>query len=248
MRNRKYSKQEEGFTLFLVSILLVIAAMAAATVLQQSNRDQFWNAKTETQKRIQKVVAALEAYQRENHKLPCVASRTAVVDTAEHGSTLNVDPAECSAAAVTGDTIRLDNGSGVMVRIGAVPYKALQIQQIMQEDKWGNKLLYAVTEPLTDDDFYMSQTGGITVNDADGVETSTAAFVVLSHGPDAVGAYRNRTGTIYPACSAAAGLAQENCDDDATFRQNSLETTAGATFYDDQLLWEEVDAIAQTSP
>ena len=133
-----------------------------------------------------------------------------------------------------------------MVRIGAVPYKDLKIQEETQEDSWGNKLLYAVTEQLTDASLYMSRTGEIPINNADGAVTAEAAFVVLSHGPDGRGAYRNKTGGVYQACSAEAGLGQENCDDDGTFWQDLLNTTTGASYYDDQLEWRPVDGIAQT--
>lgn len=241
MRNRRFSQHEEGFTLFLLTFLLVIAAMAAATVLQQDNRDTFWQPRTETQEDIDKVVGALEAYQRENGMLPCVAPRGAAQGAATHGVAL--DDTNCTAAA-TGDTTRVSIG-GVWVRIGTVPYKDLQLQDATQEDAWGNKLLYAVTERLTDTALYMNQTGALRVDDASGTVTAAAAFVVLSHGPDGIGAYRNSTGELYTACSASAGLAQENCDNDGISRQNSMNMTTGASYYDDLIEWKLVDDAAQ---
>lgn len=224
------SQGEEGFTLFLVATLLIIAAMVAATVLQQSSRDEFWNPKTETQRKLETIVSALEYYQRTNQRLPCVASLTVASTNASHG----VEQALCT-------------GSGI--RIGAIPYRTLQLQEEMAMDSWGNKFLYAVTEELTDSSDYMSGgVGNIQVNDEGGTLTTQAAFVVVSHGPDAKRAYTYRGGALVSACNSAQGRDQENCDDDGVFNQFSLNLVAGVNFYDDQIVWREVDYTAQNSP
>jgi hypothetical protein len=246
MRKGKCSDQEEGFTLFIVAVLLVVAAMIATTAMQQSNRDMYWVPKTDTQENMSKVVAALEAYQREYKKLPCVAARNTATSAATYGQVMN---SNCAAAGSTSAaSIRVDAGGGVYVRIGVVPFKELQLQQQYAEDAWGNKLLYAVTERLTNTATYMGQTGAITVQDASGTLASDAAFVVLSFGVDRVGGYRSKKGTEFQACGATAGIGQENCDADAIFRMNAQSPAPGASHYDDQLVWKQVDAYAQSSP
>lgn len=221
---------EEGFTLFFMAVLLVVAAMVAATVLQQSSRDEFWNPKTDTQRKLEAIVKALEFYQRTNQKLPCVASLTATSADAAHGYE---NPALCV-------------GGGI--RIGAIPYRTLQLQEEMARDSWGNKFLYAVTEDLEDSGDYMNGEGAILVNDAGGMLTDKAAFVVVSHGPDGKGAYSNRGGAQVSACNSVSGLDQENCDNDSVFNQLSLNQVAGANFFDDQVVWREVDYTAQNFP
>lgn len=237
---------EEGFTLFLVSALLIVAAMVAATLLQQSNRDEFWNPKTESQRRLEVIIKALEYYQRTNLRLPCVASLTAASVDAGHGEEQDYEECKNGDPPMAG-TARVDTGVGYM-RIGAVPYRTLQLQEEAAMDSWGDKFLYAVTEDLIDPDDYLDGAGIIRVDDGDGTLTNTAAFVVVSHGPDRKGAYTNRGGALQSACNSAQGQDQENCDDDGVFNQFSLNLVTGVNFFDDQIVWREVDYTAQNSP
>lgn len=230
-RVRRNIQGEEGFTLFLVSVLLIVAAMVAATVLQQSSRDEFWNPKTETQRKLETIAKALEYYQRTNQKLPCVASLTATSGNAAHGVK---DDAQCPDGTIA---------------IGAIPYRTLELQEEMAVDSWGNKFLYAVTTNLENSTLYMAGGAGtMDVYNESGILNGDVAFVVVSHGPDGKGAYTNRGGALVSNCASASGDDQENCDGDGVFNQFSLNQVAGADFFDDQIVWREVDYTAQNNP
>lgn len=225
---------EEGFTLALVAILLVVAAMVGATIFHKSKRDEFWNPKVNTQKNMEKIVDVLVSYQREFQQLPCPASRTVSITSAAHGV------ANC---ALGSPAVSTSGG----VRIGAIPYKTLNLSVDISGDDWGNKYTYAVTQTLTVPGTgagqFMVSNGTINVGGLTPAITD-AAFVLVSHGPDAKGAYRNAGTNMLIACTAA-GTDLENCDNDNTFFSGTLSKAAGATHYDDHLLWRPVDYTAQ---
>lgn len=229
--NIKKGNQEDGFTLALVAVLLVVAAMIAATVFHKSKRDEFWNPKVDTQRNMEKIVDVLVSYQREFQHLPCPALPTLDITDTDHGK------ANCS--------IPLTGG----VYVGAVPYKTLNLSVDISGDAWGNKYTYAATLNLTKPgdaagEFMLSQ-GSIQVNDADGEVTDEAAYVLVSHGPDSKGAYRNAGTNMLVECDDLPGLDQENCDNNDTFYFGTLNKEAGADHYDDHLLWRPVDYTAQ---
>lgn len=231
-RAARKKNTEDGFTLVLVMALLIVAAMVAATVLQKSKRDEFWNPKVEAKEKLDRVAMALTAYQREYGRLPCVAVQNVALTDAAHGE----ESAVCSgAAAVTA------------VRVGAVPYKELQLSESYAVDYWENQILYAVTEVLTDAANFPSGSGTITVDNQHGNVTNQAAFVLVSHGPLGHGAFRHFSGVAGPLACTDSGSSndQENCDGDDDFYIGTIQHTPGANFYDDQVVWRRVDSTAQ---
>lgn len=234
----KNRKQEEGFTLILVSALLVVAAIVAASAMQKSKRDEYWNPRVDTEKKLLRIAEVLVAYQRENQVLPCVAPRNVLPSVSTHGQALNCGAANVAAASAQSGT----------VRIGLLPYKTLGLSASMSQDEWGNNFTYAVNVPLaTNTTSYMSGTGTINIGHKYSINgvTTAAAFVIISHGPDIKGAYRFNNSTQMKSCTATAGADRENCDDDALFYIDTLDPVASGTFFDDQVIWREVDSAAQ---
>lgn len=223
---------EEGFSLILVAILLVVAAIVATTALQQSTRDTFWNPRVETQQKLVRIEEAIELFKRQNGYFPCPAIPTLAQSSSSHG-TSNGSP--CSG----GGTLTTSIG-GETVRIGTVPYRTLQLQADAAVDGWGNKITYAVNADLTA--AYTGETGTIRINGPSGSVSTNAAFVLISHGPDGRGSYRNFSGNIAVACTSSAGLDQENCDADGIFYTAPLNINPGnAAHYDDQNVWTTED-------
>ena len=120
------------------------------------------------------------------------------------------------------------------VLIGVVPFKALNLSTNLSTqdffDGYGNQFTYAVTETSTRraghvDGGYNRDTGTIEVILESGNidisdEVAGLIAIVISHGPDGVGAYS--TAGIRSGCaSVPAHLDLENCDDDSTFRDIS---------------------------
>jgi prepilin-type N-terminal cleavage/methylation domain-containing protein len=168
------------------------------------------------------------------------------------------------------------DGTGDSVLIGAVPYNIMNnggagnppllpastanselLPGNTTFDGWGNRLTYAVTEALTNSATYNPYSGGISVEDENGLSLlelpGTVHFVLISHGDDGVGAY-TRNGTLVSNCNNGA-LDGQNCQRaNATYVSALRSLASGPDYYDDMVryisytastIWENVgqDAI-----
>lgn len=235
-----HKKQEEGFSLILVAILLVVAAMVATTALQESKRDGFWNPRVDTQKNITNVQKSLQRFQRAYGYFPCPAAMNTLPTASTFG-----EATDCTAGAVAGQVWEVDNGSGEKVRIGLLPVLTLKMPRDAASDSFGGRLLYAVSKKLTSSSTFDDGMGVITVNDAAGnPQTSEATFVILSHGQDGKGSYRYATAASRACATAGTAADQENCDyltaGDTVFTASRMYLVSDANYYDDQVLWGEV--------
>jgi hypothetical protein len=117
------------------------------------------------------------------------------------------------------------------VLIGAVPYADLGIPAKFSLDAQGNKLLYAVTESLTDSATYGDTKGIIHVLDKNGtmpMNADRAHYVVLSFGKDKKGAFTPTGVQAVPCPITAVTRDDTNCDNDARFSDNYDSTTAAS--------------------
>jgi hypothetical protein len=237
MRFRRTKHSQSGFLLPLMAAGLLALGSAATVVVVRKENTTFWQPKTESMSDLSNIKAALVAYQRDNHKLPCVAPRG--------GAPTGISLADCTVAGA--GTVRINTG-GIFVHIGALPHITLKMGATAGEDKWANRYSYAVVESLTNPLTYTTGAGSIVIQNNGGTNISTiAAFVVISHGPDGKGAYSAKGGNVGKACTATQGKDRDNClDNDAIFRTADLENAAGASFYDDLITYDVVDAYAQT--
>lgn len=242
----KYSRRS-GISLAIVAVLLVIIGSAVSMMVMRKDREAVWNPITGSHTDIAAIEQALIAYQRTYHRLPCVAARTAMASDANFG----VEIADCATGvAATGGTVRLDltGGGTTFLRIGAVPHRTLGLSETGAEDEWSNRLLYAVSESLTDPYQFTNGVGVIRVDNASTTLSNEAAFVIVSHGKDGKGAFGAKGTSVGKACTSTAGLDQENCDDnDGLFIDSSVATEAGAAYFDDLIAWEKIDSYAQAT-
>jgi hypothetical protein len=207
-----------GFMLALMAGLLVVAGSIAAVLVMKQQRKDFWEPRTETDTDLNKIEAALIAYQRSPaHRLPCPASLTA--DTgAEIANCDSLTPADIASAGMR------DGGD---VLIGAVPTKTLGLPDTAGEDRWGNKLTYVVVishmDPLA---FSNPVTAGITVATPAG-DANNQAYTVISHGRDGKGATPAKATSVGIACTSSTGADQENCDNNASFSALGMHNAPG---------------------
>jgi type II secretory pathway pseudopilin PulG len=220
------SNHSKGFTLVETAIVVLIGGLLL-TMLFDGMSTYLKNTRLSvTKTRIAEIDNQIQIYLEDRGYLPCPARLAAPIDTTSTSDPYGVET-DCSAAAIPGNTFT----SGT-VRIGMVPTRTLNLPDDYGYDAWGNRILYAVTTNQARTAGLYSRTGGtITVMDAGqptaNVITSTAHYVIASHGRDGAGGY-NYNGILGTNCPAAnATLDQENCDNDEIFRNTMLVSDSG---------------------
>lgn len=237
----------QGYSLIEAMIVLVIISLASASYLQLKTFSVDASNIAKINNQLNEIQLAIDAYASLKGHLPCPARLNAAPDTANYGAAT-----DCTAAAVSGVT---DSGSGTdVVRTGALPTKELNLSPSMMIDPWGNRITYAVIKSLgtskANYDAYSSNSSYvIRVNDSSGnminstnsstTKKEVVAYVVVSHGKDARGAY-NETGTQVVACGSV--LDSENCDLDETFIDTGYNSVS-STSYDDFIRWKSLQQI-----
>lgn len=231
--NRDIMKKENGFTLVELSVVLVIIGVALVAVI---NAHKIYDEKRKfetTELRLTNVEDALEDFVSVNRRLPCAAPRGVDRAAIEFGR-----EEDCKSAPV--GTAMSHGMNGTRVRIGMLPTRTLGISDVYMVDAYGNGLVYAVTESLTDEATYNHNGGGIDVLDSTGTSRLSAVdyaqYVVVSPGSTGVGAY-SFTGQLSTPCETDR-LESENCDDDSVFVDTDLAQGEVEDFYDDRALYK----------
>jgi len=232
-----------AFSLIEISIGLVILSLLAAGGLTVGGVMVEQQQYTGSNERVAEAKKAISDYFEVNGRLPCPASRTALPNTANFGvEDCSLSPTETKRVNSGGAFTGAANSAGV-VRIGALPVRALGLRDSAMADEYGDRILYAMSEQFANTSLIPAAKGEISLLDgggnaiASGGTSNGAVFMVLSHGPDGKGAYRMLTGTQKAACSGTA-LDVENCDDTITFRDTRFNNGSGSTsFFDDMVGW-----------
>ncbi|HYD19317.1 MAG TPA: type II secretion system protein [Patescibacteria group bacterium] len=254
-------KNSRGFSLIELAIVLMISGLllsgflAYYTVyLQQQKYDV-------TRARIKEIRTALTIYAANQHRLPCPEG--AVLPKKSSKRPTSLKPLnEKAAEEAQEDVCRLDapvplgvqvfdadtQGSGEkeQVWIGIIPIRALRLNAEQAFDGWGNAFTFAVSRKLTlPDGMHDNPTphGIISVVDEFGKslldKPNTGRWVVVSHGPSGSGAW---TGSGGRRPCGEKSLDAENCNDDGLFVIAPLSRKAGAWFYDDLVIHDDLDA------
>jgi prepilin-type N-terminal cleavage/methylation domain-containing protein len=225
------SIKSSGYTLVEISVVLVIISLLTAGGLTLGAGMVNQAAHIDTKKILNQIDQSLRDYYTVNGRLPCPASRTLAITDADFGREVNGGSCN-STGAITGTSYSND------VRIGMIPVRALGLSDRAASDKYGNRILYAVTRQLTDASVFGASDGAVHVLPATGAEIlDDAAYFVWSAGKDHKGAPLYTTAAIPTTCSGTA-LDTENCDNDNIFRDapfNNGEVVAN--FFDDHTRW-----------
>jgi len=237
----KKNKIRMGYTLMELSVVLVIISLLTAGGLSLGTGMVNQAAHIDTRKILDQVNQSLRDYFVVNGRLPCVASLTTATTDSSFGKEL-VDAGDSLCddwATVPAGTSRVNMGGGVYVRVGMLPARTLGLSDRAAADKYGNRILYAVTEKLTNPAEISSNVGAIVVNDMNGNAILTeAAYFVASLGKDHKGAYSYQSGQLFGACSPVAELDAQNCDNNGVFRDAPFNNGEVANrFFDDQVRW-----------
>lgn len=235
------SLHQQGYTLLELSIVVsIISVVIGASMLMGSVQLEMMKHRG-TRDNLETVQQALELYRDKYKRYPCPARANGM------GTAYGEEVANCATMDVTlcpaGLTCLGDLPNRTV--IGSVPFRALGLPDEVALDKWNNRLLYAL-----DANHALSSTtnmGALRIVDGTNVQLlrspylGEAIYVLLSHGPNRVGATTNN-GQLAADCTLG-GMDQQNCDlADNIFRDmpKSQGSTA-ARIFDDEIIWKTQD-------
>lgn len=247
---------QRGFSLLELSVILLIIGTMAGGLMVIANKKVEQNKYDITIDRLKLIDKTLTAYSQRGHILPCPASATADVDSANFGVS---DNCAGSAPALAGVSVAVDStgastaGTADEVWIGAVPTRALSLPDSVMFDGWGDRIRYVVVKSLASsvaefENFQTTTSGmtaGILIQDGyahnltDISKLNVAAYTLISFGKDKVGARPRIAATVPVACPSASTVkSEENCDDDNIFIDTAYnDGNVAATYYDDIMRW-----------
>ena len=214
-KNTIIHNRESGYSLIQVAIGLIViglfvAMSGQAYVLYTKNKQVMT-----TQERVTEMVAAIQGYRQLYGRYPCPASMLADKDDVNYGhetdcTDTSVAVGDCNGGicietAIDGAPYTISNGVTITttdrdaaltnprVRLGAIPFRLLQLDERRTYDAYGSRFLYAMTESMADPDLFRELNGAIHIVNANGEDLinppGTAAFVIVSPGPNGLGAY-----------------------------------------------------------
>ncbi|MFN3827405.1 MAG: type II secretion system protein [Micavibrio sp.] len=228
--------REAGYSLIQIAIGMVILGIFAGTAghayVVYTKKKQ-WQ---ETQQNVQELAEKIDVFRQAFNRLPCPAEMDVARDNADYGDEApsclaqsvaigNCQDGICVEEALDGTNYRLSTGvtfttvdraaalANNRVVIGAIPFRLLQVDERKTYDAYGGRLLYAVTESMTDRGTYNPRNGAIHIVNAQGDSLldppGSAPFLILSHGPNQLGSYTTN-GSMTEECGGTT-LDAENC-------------------------------------
>lgn len=215
----------KAFTLLEMSIVIAIIAtiLAGGMVIFTSSLQK--KQMEETQAKLATIQKALLDYRRAFNRIPCPTNINAYntsdsnfgVEAANAGTCTGGTPAANYTFALTGHNIVA----------GMVPTKTLRLPDEYAFDGWGRRILYAVDTHFTATDAFLTgaTTSSITYDTitspnyprikilyaAGSFKTESAAYALVSFGPNGHGAYGRLAGSRITAGSTNTPEL-ENCD------------------------------------
>jgi len=264
---RKSGKR--GFTLIEIAVVLVIVGLLIGATVTGVQPVVLSSKISQTNTKMDRIELALLAYVMQNGCLPCPANGQLGSAASSPGNTAVSSDAGWSYGAPTryyGPNHATNNqpcaaptGTGCQQTVGVVPWNSLGLRDADTVDQWQNRITYAVTSSLTvTAGTSMARTaptsypvGGITVeNNAGTDQTTVAAYVLISHGPDRSYGFAAQNGATM-ANSHSVTTTNQNVNNPSagtatTFRQDRAVTGEGATYFDDIVRFKTAPVIVQT--
>lgn len=228
-----------GFSLLEMAVVLLLISIGTGLGLQFWAHQGGENCTRSTPDELATMQNAIDQFVAANGRYPLPASRRLGTSDPAYGREVT-DPFDTSI-------VRIPQASPVL--LGAVPHVTLNLPTELASDCWGNKFTYAVSQNFTNAAGYSNTAnfGGIILRYGAIAGTqeleSEAAYVIVSHGADALGATAaNYTGPEINCNSVATNLAQpridkENCDTiNSIFHLSEINTTKPELYFDDYVV------------
>jgi type II secretory pathway pseudopilin PulG len=245
-------KNSAGYSLIELATVMIIIGLLVAPMLAAYASYQKKLAFEVTDDNIALVSTAMGAYRAMNGRYPCPASLTADRESPDYGregdcSDTSIAPGSCEDGVCVKNSVRTNAGVPIRVRVGAIPFRHLNVNENTAYDAYGQRLTYVLTEDLGDKDRFKMDGGGIGVIDnqvppvsviGTGPMENTAHFLILSHGANGKGAYL-QTGQLREACGQVTdNLESINCqgpDEPPIYRQALYSTSDTFNYSDDTI-------------
>lgn len=257
-KHRASGRNLAGFALPIIAALLIVASLAATTVLLEHNREAVWKPQSDTKKQLQNVTDSLVKFQRTFHRLPCPAPHDQLPGSGNFG----LEGTGCSLGSAINGVERHAIGDGKFMRVGVLPVRTLGLTESYNADEWGNRFTYVVIESLTDPVTFSDETGTLKLISENGTTLSDGAFAIVAHGKDGKGAYSLKSGTVGVACNTnssgsgstgdqqllSSSRSSRNCsygDNNGEFVMRSSNPQKGVDYFDDQVAVVAMDTQAR---
>lgn len=216
-------RREAGFSLIELSIVIAIVGLISVTGLNLLAGSVRATQTRTTEDRLALATEAILAFYMANNRLPCPADGDLAPGDTGYGTERGT-PGACTITGTTSDN-------------GVLPWRTLGLPDQSSMDGWNRLLSYRVSLQLTANPTallppspvlplvrYQGEiTGGI-----------GAAFVVMSHGRNGLGAWLPVGNQAAQATASNNEL--ENLNDDLVLIARAQTPPAGET-YDDMLVW-----------
>ena len=190
-------KRRSGYSLIEMCIVLAIITTVVAsgmTIFSNSLQQRQFK---DTQKKLDVIQQALLNFRTAYNRIPCPADATMAVG-ATSSNYFGIEAATPGTCTGSTPAANFSNGNNVE---GMVPTKTLRLSDDYAFDGYGRRIMYAVDARFTANNAFITINASdtitrMTVNDSSGnPKTTTAAYVLLSMGPNGHGAYPRGTGT-----------------------------------------------------
>lgn len=237
MRRIRHQRSVSGFTLIEIAISLVIVGILFSSAFYAYSLYLIKKESTKTLEAVSAAATALYEFKNANGRYPCPSPILEQKDTSLNyghetdcsdktiGTGTIVPPGRCLTGTTLPDnyngiciesSLRTILGVNPRVRVGAIPFRDLQIDEKNTIDGYGSRLVYAVTEDMAVAATYKDTIAGIEIRDGSGNVLSggdrSVAFLVLSPGKNKNGAV-DISGRASPCLTTAADIDGENCRD-----------------------------------
>lgn len=240
---------QSGYTLVEMAIALLVLGIIIAGFTQAYSIYLRQQQIEVTDNNLKQITNSLQRFKQLNGRFPCPAPLTAPRADATYGAaTTCINTATIGTVPAPGSTgndgivATLSSRAGLAaprVSIGAIPFRALNLDEQVAYDGYGSKYVYAVTESLTERSSFNPLNGGIGIVDASGasmiVPDNSGLFTIFSPGRDRKGGY-DKQGNVLVACGT--DIDSQNCDfgNNAIF-SSALESNAAGNVFDDRIIY-----------
>lgn len=226
-------QKNKGFTLIEIALVLAVGGLLIASFSSYLLNFHNLAQQKDMRNRMSLITESVQEFLEVNGRMPCPASLTAAIDTADFGREVSNESTPCNHDDISSVSGIVVSGSGAnRVVHGAVPVRTLNLPDDYLFDAFGNRFTYAVTaNQATTGLTFSDNDGAIIVNDSAGntiVPDATAippipgaSFIVVSHGRNRHGGFTTE-GAEYAPCNGGTTNEQQNCNDNRTFVDTML--------------------------